>query len=308
MWFIPALNLGRGDVRIRKNGRFGIEDFTQWPQLYFKDHPHLPFILRCPGPHELQAHPLRMLWWDVTERDHVPERGSCYQGLGRLSPSPAAKLKELECQLRAEVQKYQDESGATAGSRLNLCTNAMRDTINRLRHAPMTYRDLVQNVAAFQRQYLETRAWLDFFEKWMPHLGHEVNADAPCVDPNIMGCGTYDPSTVQSFFRAGIPVWYIRPPFAVPLDINIDMVVEADPSRLSLCTEDWPDNPFPTLFSSWPSAARLAACTASPPTGLTWKKTDFALPAPVEPAFGPTCQTPAPHTSQPCQYKQTSLW
>jgi hypothetical protein len=299
-WFIPELNLGLGEVRIRKNGRFGVEDFTQWPQWYSSSHPHLPFVLRRPDQHEFPTHPLRMIWWDVTPSYHVAERGSCYEGLGKLSSSPADQLKDLECQLRAQVHHYQDENGGTTGTRLNLCTNAMRDTINRLRHAPLTYRDLVQNVAAFQRQYLETRAWLDLFQKWMPRLGHSISAEPPCIDPAIMGCGTDDPTIVQSFFRAGVPVWYIRPPFKVPLDINIDMVVISDNPKFLICTDDWPDEPFPTIYSSWPSAARLAACTASPPTGPIWMNIDFAPAAPVESAFGPI-RASASSTSEPCK-------
>jgi hypothetical protein len=304
MPFIPQFNLGGGDVRIRINGRFGVEDFTQWPQLYFKEHPHLPFILRCPPPEELVVHPLRLLWWDVTEKDHVSERGSLYQGLGKLSASRAKQLKELELQLTAQVRQYQDENGGTSGSRLNLCANAMRDTISRLKYATFTFRDLVQNVAAFQRQYLETQAWLDLFQKWTPGLGGSVSMDLPSADMTIMGCGTYDPAIVQSFFRAGIPVWYIRPPFSVPLDINIDMVVAPESHHLQICTTDWPDEPFPTLYSSWPSAARLAACTVLAPGGFMWKNIEVEASAPVESLAGPVRTSPAAtNSSDPCKYR-----
>jgi hypothetical protein len=142
------------------------------------------------------VHPLQLLWWDVTEKDHVLEHGSLYQGLGKLSALHAKQLKELELQLMAQVHQYQDENGGTSGSCLNLCTNAMCDTISHLKYAMFTFHDFVQNVAAFQRQYLETQAWLDLFQKWMPHLGGSVSMDLPSADMTIIGCGTYNPAIV----------------------------------------------------------------------------------------------------------------
>jgi hypothetical protein len=305
MPFIPDFNLQWGEARVRLDGRFGLVDFTQWPQLYYEAHPHLPFVLRRPPSHELPTHPLRLIWWNVTDKEHVPECGSIFGGLGKLSSSYATQLKDLELQLTEEVRRYQDDNGGHRGSRLNICANAMRNTVSRLKYASLTFRDLVQNVAAFQRQYLETRAWLDTLQKWGTRLGHAVGDGIPEVDTTIMGCGTYDPSVVQSFFMAGIPVWYIRPPSEVPLNININMVVCPDSARHLICMEDWPDQPFPTLYSSRPSAALLAATTALPPGGFVWRgiEVDSVVPtSTLGPEVGPIRNPPTSNRADPCEY------
>jgi hypothetical protein len=85
------------------------------------------------------------------------------------------ELETFECELACKVDDHQKASGCHTGWLL-VCANAMCDAISRLKYAPMTFCNLVYTVAAFQHQYLETHAYLDYVQKWEPHSAHTLNA------------------------------------------------------------------------------------------------------------------------------------
>ena len=84
--FIPDL-IGRDQpaVIIREDGRFGPADFTVFPQWHFPSTYYLPFVRRKPGPDALKSHPYRLMWYDMTPADFVPEPGSLISGYGRFN-------------------------------------------------------------------------------------------------------------------------------------------------------------------------------------------------------------------------------
>jgi hypothetical protein len=276
---IPHIHCGVLDARARRNGRYAWADFTLWPQWFFEEHAHLAFVRRRPyRDQDLANHPLRMMWWDVGERDFVEEEGTCYDGLGHLSSARYKELDTFALEILERVKEHEKANGRGKGW-LNLCANCMRDTTMRLKYVPMTMRDLVYTVAAFQRQYLETLAYLDFAQKWIDRFAQAVDEPRPPVDMRLMGCVTDAAHVVQQCLRVGVPVYYVRPPGSIPSTINIvEHVIPDYPPREYIVTEDWPDDPFPTVLSGMPSASLVTACLRHRPGFLNWKSID-ALPA-----------------------------
>ena len=196
---IPEIKCDRRSARARRNGRFAWTDFTLWPQWYFQEQEHFVYVMRRPySKTDLASHPLSIMWWDVDVHNFIEERGSCYEGLGKLTGRRLRDLETFEHELSSRVDDHQKASGRHTAWLL-VCANAMRDAITRLKYAPMTFRDLVYMVATFQRQYLETLAYLDYVQKWLPRSAHALNEPPAPVDRRIMGCVMDLPEVVQKF-------------------------------------------------------------------------------------------------------------
>lgn len=256
-------------VRARKDGRFGTVDFTLWPQWFYPEHPHLPYVLRRPEESDLREHPLNFLWWDVQERHLEPEPGQLFAGLGKLKSSISGRLWEEAHKLREDAQECNMQRNGRNCQGMNMRTNHLVDISINLKYGVHYFRDLVLKVAAFQRLYLEVRASIDNFKIWVHH-GSRLTDQPLEVNQGIMGAITDQAEVVQTFWRLGVPVWYVRHPCTVPKDINIVCEVRPtlpDPKFVRL--EDWPDDPFPTIMkAAIPSAARLMACQSSLPGTL----------------------------------------
>ena len=301
MPFIPEIPCGLIQARARRDGRYAFADFTLWPQWFFPDHEHLAAVLRrpCKGK-ELDAHPLRMAWWNVQPDDFVQEKGTCYEGLGKLSAARVAQFDALEQGLVLHLREYLD-AGGHKSSKLNLSANFMHDALARLKHAPMTMREMVYTVASFQRHFLETRAHLDFMQKWVARFATSIDDSVPVVDAGIMGCITDNWEVVQGFFRAGAPVWYVRPPQSVPRDINIVNHVTLDqPSLDYMVMADWPDEPFPNVYSGPPTPDLVRACVRLLPGPLDLRNIQVLEVKPL-----PTAS--ASHRLEPCEFLSLEL-
>ncbi|EKM73436.1 hypothetical protein AGABI1DRAFT_134779 [Agaricus bisporus var. burnettii JB137-S8] len=59
--YLPQVNLGKQVISICDNGRWGAEDWSQWPQWHFDGQEHFAYILRKPKPSNLLAHPVTTL-------------------------------------------------------------------------------------------------------------------------------------------------------------------------------------------------------------------------------------------------------
>lgn len=58
MTYVPQPVLGRIQVLVREDGRYGVEDPIQWPQLFTTQYCHFPLILRRPSDSEDPRQPI----------------------------------------------------------------------------------------------------------------------------------------------------------------------------------------------------------------------------------------------------------
>lgn len=226
----------------RKDGRWGPEDWTQWPQWYFEEFEHFPYILRRPSREDLPNHPLRLIWWNMTKDDFIEESEYTLTGIGRLRESIVGRIYELRDTLMTEVyaQNYAHLPGAHR--KMHEAAHAMRHASATLRFQPQTFANTVLTVVAFQRYYLETPAIIDKFSKYDLRIfmgkKHEV-------DLSIMGAITDRVTLVWELFEKGVPVWYVRTAMAIPKTINI--VQQAPLSHphpsCGVVLERWPGAP-----------------------------------------------------------------
>lgn len=240
--YLPSIKLDQLTIISRRDACWGPDDWTQWPQWYFEEFNHLPYVLRRPRKEEMPSHPLRRIWWDMTEADFVEESGCGFTGIGRLRECISNEFYGLREALMVEVDSQDGSRTPDDHRKLHEAATAMRMCTSTLRHQPATFHNVLFTVTAAQRYYLETRAILDKIRKFDPRILTSKTHD---VDLSIMGTVTDRPSIVYQFFQKGIPVWFVRKAITIPKNINIIQqvpVTEPHPS-LGVVLARWPRAP-----------------------------------------------------------------
>lgn len=271
--WVPLFDFESRPLRARQDGRFGLEDPFQHPQVLSIKHTWSPCILRKPlRDADLDKHPMRALWWTPMQADYRLEQGSCVGNLGRLKSNALDPLCKLEKDVLIRLHTFQELPHG--GNKVaNTYGTVIRSTLVRLQECPMSFRDVVGQVAEFQRLLLDLIAILDFLCVYEPRLSIPVSKfQAPDRAPNmcltasnIMGCFTNDPEAANKCLLALIPVWLIRDEAAVP---NTTKIKQVDCYRVPserIVVEDWKDEvsgvlqPFPTLHEGCSGVARHLA-------------------------------------------------
>lgn len=237
--YLPQVNLGNQNVTLHVDGRWGAEDWTQWPQWYFTGQEHLPFILRKPQATDLGSHPLRRLWWNMSKADFVPSPDSPDDG--RLAPNVVEDFLIIRNTLMEETAPFQGVEHH------KLCSTAeqMRYCVSSLRFTITTFTNILVTVAATQRYCLETRAWLDKFTKWDRLPTSQKDGSPLPVDHGIIGCVTDRLPLVAEMLGKGVPVWLVRSASMVPPEINVvQQILVTEPKRAGVVTEKLFENTY----------------------------------------------------------------
>jgi hypothetical protein len=252
--FVPYIDLHRPrELRARADGRLGLEDCFQCPQIYSNRHPWAPCIFRKPDSDVLAKHDFALLWWTPTLQFYELEPGCAFGDLGRLSKKAWDPLQQLQLFFTMRLREYQEHHSIDPAA--NAYDFSMRSTLLRLRDQPLTWRDTVGQVAEFQRLCLDINAMLDFVAIYHPRLSISSDLPNPPANLNMMGTFTHDPEVASKLHRCGIPVWLIRQECHVPATTKIVLKVTyiALPPNDIVEQREWCDHhssremPFPTL-------------------------------------------------------------
>jgi hypothetical protein len=249
MEWVPNMQLRPFSLNARKDGRFGRYDPTLFPQVIPND---LCWLAAIPIRPKDPLDPLQVLWWDVTEKEFIPDSTSYFCDLGKLTPDRIKRFQDLQSQLSARARRH-----LTKG--FHACVNTedvlLKHTITRLQMVSCTFKDLVGQVAEFQRIYLSLLALLDYREIFEPRLSAQEDGKLKVfpVDCTRMGMVTTHLITVQYLFSIGIPVWYLGSRAALKTSLPCSMPEGIDPRVVQ---DDWTDGgqvrPFPTIYHGHP--------------------------------------------------------
>lgn len=221
-------------VRVRRDGRFATADFTLFPQWFATGTYYLPFVRKKPAPENLATDPYAAIWYTMTHKDFVREKGSVVGGMGRLSPSLALEWAHLRAALMAKVQiealsgKHKPEEVKD----LRFCERGMQFASIALQCAPQTYEGVLLTVTSFQRYFLETLACYDFLTYWK-ELGPNLSGE-PREAAHVVGTLTHEVQVAIEFFELGVPVWLVRQASAFPPSTVVRHVIwpTLDPMEL----------------------------------------------------------------------------
>jgi hypothetical protein len=229
MSFVPLPPWGKRFVHARADMRFADDDFTLWTQPYDVKYSHLGAV---PKKTEDPADPLAIMWWTPAVDDFELMIGNRETGLGLITASKRNQIDHLIDSLIIRVDSYR-EAAERPNAFMLLVAKILKHAQDRLNTLPATFTNAKFAFVEIQRLYLEASGCIDYLEFFVPIMDGKKPA-ATQVDETRIGAFTPDPETVQSFFRAGLPVWYLR---------RFDkIIVHHPPNVLTLVTALKPTN------------------------------------------------------------------
>jgi hypothetical protein len=274
VFWVPLFNFNACPLCARKDGRFGLEDPFQHPQMWSSKHSWTPCISRKPRRAEdLDMHPLKAVWWTPTQADYCLQPGSTFAQLGRLTPAALKPLQDLEVMIISRLRVFQEQAEGGVNMVANKYGYIIKTTFLLLKDCPSSFRDIVGQVAEFQRLVLDLYAILDYITTYDRRLAAPIsNFREPNNQPNmcltaenIMGCFTNDPEVASKCLISMIPVWLIRKEASIQKGIKIKRVDCFRMPSESIVVDEWHDEvtglirPFPTLHEGVSGFARHLA-------------------------------------------------
>ena len=201
------------DLHVQADGRFGLVDCFQWPQLYARDYSHSVCI---PHKDSLASHAIA--WYTPTPDDFVTPVGSS-STIGLLSEPQVNlfdQLFKLLCGWHHPI-KYKK---AISQDWLHCQMRSAEHDITRLQLNPLTFRDLIVFVGQLQWTLLDIHAMLKFIKILNPLLDSPPSK-LPHVNHSWMGCFTTDTKVCEAMYLAGVPVWLLHHKEYIPPTMNI---------------------------------------------------------------------------------------
>ena len=218
------------------NLRFGDDDELQWPQPFVKDYGHLCCVKRPPPPGDV----MEIMWLLPQRADFLPD-GGVLCGVGKLHYRMLEGLHRWVDSTfeRATSPQFKDIPLVTQ------LVTTLRLLLYRLEFVSAAFRATQIVARETQRLLLELRALLDFEELFRPRMAsamshHRVNTD-------IMGAFTNDLHVCDALFRAGIPVWLIRP-YTALASIRVKALTQLRFTPESIPLDPPSGSPLPSIY------------------------------------------------------------
>ena len=191
---------GDRSLFLRSNFRFGDDDELQWPQAFVGDYGHLCCIKKPPP----KGDAMEVMWLLPQRADFLPD-GGVLCGVGKVHYRVLEDLHRWTDQVLewATSPKF---SGIPLVMEL---LSTLRLLLYHLEFISATFHATQVVVRETQRLSLELRALLDYEELFRPRMASAVSLYR--VNADITGAFTNDLAICDTLFRAGIPVWLIRP-------------------------------------------------------------------------------------------------
>ncbi|KAL0565908.1 hypothetical protein V5O48_016111 [Marasmius crinis-equi] len=217
--YAPPLNNCR--VRLRDDLHYGQDDPLFHPQPFHRPIAHLAVL---PLPSSDPGHPLYTAWVRPTAQQFEERTAvDICPGMGRLSRSLYWAFHSLASDVLVKASRNSDDVYVKS---LSMELSAL---LGRLESQWATKDVTFLRFAHAQRQYLELTARFSWVERFRnAYMGMAIEKDgaqATGKAENVMGAFSDELDVVERLFRAGIPVWYVRP-ISQALDVRIDRVQE----------------------------------------------------------------------------------
>ncbi|KAJ7706563.1 hypothetical protein B0H14DRAFT_3526013 [Mycena olivaceomarginata] len=188
--YIPAPTVTT-QVFIRDDMRYGVDDFTLWPQPFSPKFPHLAVVPK----RELRPD-LALLWWQPQPTDFI-FGASITRGLGRLRNQT---LSLLIGHFNSIVGRYKEYAKSLPDGRapglFDEVVQAIVLGLERLQTLPTTFDKMRFSLACVQKNILELVALLDYMEIYQPRMKKY---------------GVRSQPVGEKLDVAGLPFWFLRP-------------------------------------------------------------------------------------------------
>lgn len=200
------------------------------------DYGHLCCIKRQPPRGDV----MEVMWLLPEHKDFLLD-GGALSGVGKLHYWMLGALHRWVDQMfeRAASPKFSNVVLVT-----QLVSN-LRLLLFHLEFISATFRTTKIVVRETQRLSLELRALLDFEEFFRPRI--DASMTFYMVNTDIMGAFTNDLAICDAFFRAGIPVWLIRP-YTALASIRVKALAQLQFAHLTIPLDPPPGSSLPPIY------------------------------------------------------------
>ncbi|SJL02374.1 uncharacterized protein ARMOST_05701 [Armillaria ostoyae] len=249
--FIPSPPTTK-EVHLYADGHFGEHDYSRVPQYYEEAYCHLPLIPRQPTG-LLNSHPYldyTYMWENVSDQDIEWATGSV-QGIGLLRRPWRDRLSRAFNYIdgRCGDMLADKKKSSEYHDLLRILRSRLQAVLDRLAHVAVDIFTIQVLVATAQRFWLEIIAALDYMDWVKPVMDGIKPLDPARKAEHCIGMFTWDVGAAQLFFKAQIPVFFIRPWESFSNQVVLH-IVELSPT--GTCTTP-PAHPFPIVFDGPPS-------------------------------------------------------
>jgi len=192
---------------------------------------------------------MKWLWFTPMEKDVRQELGCAFE-LGLLDKKLVDAFKKTLDKAGVCIADAQKSVHIEAQKELAVHFQAANHSFQRLQFLPLPARDLILQVAEFQRILLDTFAIVQY--ETVALLSPPSKEQFRFADDKWMGVFTADPATAQDLYDLCIPFWYICLEETFPLRTNIHLVkdLQAPPGYFVTCHPRVQGElaPFPVLY------------------------------------------------------------
>ena len=191
----------------RKDGFWGPQEYSRWPQQYHPDIVHHMCIPRTAAADG--RGPGQRIWSPLQAGDFERPKDVWPHDYGLVT---VAVRSELRTEVDRVVARFRLAGSGLYEDRkrhgyhlLTLLENALQ----RLDRIPGSFQHAVTVVAHVQRLVLELAGFCTYIEVVRPRLADPLFSIREALD--VRGGFLNEPATAQAFFRVGIPFWLFQP-------------------------------------------------------------------------------------------------
>ncbi|KAI0640392.1 hypothetical protein C8Q79DRAFT_921524, partial [Trametes meyenii] len=204
MEYVPEYPIERGIIETYMDGRWGLREYSRWPQVLVPDLMHIPCIPRRPVRH---AAPI--LFETISPTTSWTEDSlTGVRGLGFLSQRIRHELARAAGEAEAAFLR---SAGARSDYRAHghtLCT-ILGQAVIRMDRVAAPAGIAVAVAAHIQRIALELCGLWTYLNVVEPRLASGEDCSGDIL--HVLGAFVRDGTAAQSLVRVGIPTWYLQP-------------------------------------------------------------------------------------------------
>ncbi|RDX41363.1 hypothetical protein OH76DRAFT_1364689, partial [Lentinus brumalis] len=203
--YVPEYPVEREVIHTFRDGRWGLHEYSRWPQAHVEGMLHVACIPRRPSPPDVPS----VLWATLLPESHWEEDPDiAVSGFGYIKRDTR---DELEAAAEAAIRGYESipEVQAIVRRYGDFLCMILRQVVDRMTHLPSVASRAVAVAAHVQRVCLELAGLKTYLEIVVPRLHSRDNFSERVLD--VVGAFLNEGSDVYTWWRAGLPYWLVQP-------------------------------------------------------------------------------------------------
>ncbi|KAI0741137.1 hypothetical protein C8Q76DRAFT_791483 [Earliella scabrosa] len=199
--YVPEFAIAHSEITTFSDGRWGLHEYTQWPQAYDPEQKHVMCIPRQNGP----LAPTTSILWRRWEDQDWTDKSCGIPRFGSLTPSLMHQLDRageavIDDVLNLPALDRQDRDT------LHFLRVCLRHCLDRLRLLPAPRGVIIALAAHCQRLSLELAGLRIYIQHVRSRIDWQLDYRTDVL--GVLGAHTHDPSVAQMLHMAGVPVWF----------------------------------------------------------------------------------------------------